>query len=400
MSRVRPAILKVCLLLAIPAAAFWASVDLASSVMLGIAVVAGWFAVLACLPSLKVQNASLALLSIFLGCGALEMVLRTSLMAGVIVGRDAADMMAGQGSTTDPPLFTRDETLGVRLIPNRRSRQTLTKDGQPIYDAVYTTDANGFRTLPPGPAGDTPVLLLGDSFNFGVGINDDQTLAFYLRDLSAGRLKPVNLAIPGLGIHQVLRQLEIGEPARSGHKKFSFALLSIVDDHVSRANGRVFWLRHSPRYEVEPGDRLVLRGTYEHPSKFVRNLLAGSRLFALAWNTISADSDGDRHRFVRILREIKSRLSTEYGARVVVLYFSGQTWRGDLTGARDMMVPLLCRADVSFIDVSSLVRVSSEPIDRFYISGDGHPTAQLNRLLASTIIAGMAEPSRFAACPR
>ena len=64
------------------------------------------------------------------------------------------------------------------------------------------------------------------------------------------------------------------------------------------------------------------------------------------------------------------------------------------------MVPLLCRADVSFIDVSSLVRASSGPIDRFYIAGDGHPTAQLNRLLASTIIAGMADPSQFAACPR
>ncbi|SEO49158.1 hypothetical protein SAMN02990966_02062 [Rhodospirillales bacterium URHD0017] len=400
MSRIRVAILKVCLLLAIPAAAFWASVDLASSVMLGIAVVAAWFAGLACLPSLKVQNASLALLSISLAWGALEMLLRTSLMAGVIVGRDAADMQAGQGGTTDPPLFARDETVGVRLIPNRRSRQSLTKDGRPIYDAFYTTDANGFRTLPPGPAGETPVLMLGDSFNFGVGINDDQTLAFYLRDLSAGRLQPVNLAIPGLGIHQVLRQLEIGEPARSGHKKFALALLSIVDDHVSRANGRVSWLRHSPRYEVETGDRLVLRGTFEHPSKFVRNLLAGSRLVALAWNAISADSEGDRHRFVRILREIKSKLAAEYGAKLLVLYFSGQTWRGDLAGARDVMVPLLCRANVSFIDVSSLPQVSSGPIDHFYIAGDGHPTAQLNRLLASTIIAGMADPSRFAACPR
>jgi len=206
--------------------------------------------------------------------------------------------------------------------------------------------------------------------------------------------------MPGLGIHQVLRQIEIGEPVRSGHKKFALALLSIVDDHVSRANGRVSWLRQSPRYEVEPGDRLVLRGTFEHPSKFVRNLLAGSRLFALAWNAISADPEGDRRRFVRILREIKSKLAAEYGAKLVVLYFSGQTWRGDLAGARDVVVPLLCRADVSFIDASALVKASSEPINRFYIAGDGHPTAHLNRLLASTIIAGMADPSRFAACPR
>ena len=234
----------------------------------------------------------------------------------------------------------------------------LTKDGRPVYDVVYSTDANGFRTLPPGPAGDTSVLMLGNSFNFGVGINDDQTLAFYLRDLSAGRLQPVNLAIPGLGIHQVLRQLEIGEPVRSGHKKFSLAVLSIVDDHVARANGRVTWLRHSPRYEVEAGDRLVLRGTYEHPSKFVRNLLVGSRLFALAWNAIAADSERDRHRFVRIMREISSpNYLPSTAQRFWCSITSGQTWRGDVTGARDMMVPLLCQAGVSFIDVSSLPQV-------------------------------------------
>ena len=53
MSRLYAVVLKVCLLFAIPAAAFWASVDLASSVMLGIAVVCAGFGVVARLPAQK-----------------------------------------------------------------------------------------------------------------------------------------------------------------------------------------------------------------------------------------------------------------------------------------------------------------------------------------------------------
>ena len=101
--------------------------------------------------------------------------------------------------------------------PDRRARATSVKNGRTIYDVVYTTDANGFRALPPGPSGssDTPVLILGDSFAFGAGLPDDQTLAWYLRKQSGGTLQPATLAVKGYGLNQVLRQLEIGEPRMS-----------------------------------------------------------------------------------------------------------------------------------------------------------------------------------------
>ena len=123
-------------------------------------------------------------------------------------------------------------------------------------------------------------------------------------------------------------------------------------------------------------------------------------MFSMAWNAISVTPEQDRRRFARILREIKSTLSSEYGAKLLVLYFSGQTWRGELMGARETMVPLFCQADVSFVEVNSLLRGSSEPAERFYIAGDGHPTPQLNRLLASEVIKTMEDVFPSSACPR
>lgn len=400
MVRIRAAALRALLLLAIPAVTFWACVMLAASVMLGIAAIAAWFALLLLLPSLRLRNPSLVLLSIVLAWAGLELVMRTNVLASVIFGRDTAELLVGQEIRSEPPYHMKDEMLGFRLAPDRRSRSTLTKDGRLIYDVVYTTDANGFRALPPGPIGETPVLLLGDSFNFGLGINDDQTLAFYLRALSDGRLQPVTLATPGMGPHQVLRQLQLGEPTRGGHKTFAWALLSVVDDHVLRASGRSNWLRDSPRYEVDAGGQLVWRGNYRAPSEFVRNLFAGSRIFALARIALYGDREGDSRRFVAILREIKATLSSRYDTRLLVLYYAGQTWRGELTGSREAMVPLLCAADVPFLEVNTLVRSSSEPVEHFYIAADGHPTPELNRLLASAVMQTITDPSRLATCGR
>ena len=51
-----------------------------------------------------------------------------------------------------------------------------------------------------------------------------------------------------------------------------------------------------------------------------------------------------------------------------------------------MMVPLLCRADVTVLDVNALLPQPAPPIDRFYMPDDGHPTALLNQTIASALI--------------
>ena len=350
------------------------------------AFLAVWFLVmLAAVPRLR--NASLLLFTLAAGILGCELLLRTDAMNRFVEERDLADFRQGLVETLDP-LFAPDPALAFRPLPDRRARATSVKNGRTIYDVVYTTDANGFRALPPGPsdANDTPVLILGDSFAFGAGLPDDQTLAWYLRDQSGGALQPVTLAVKGYGLNQVLRQLEIGEPRKAGHAKFPWAVVSVVDDHVLRVAGRVQWLHDSPRYVVEPDGRLVARGTWVEPSAFVESLLVGSRRFALGRKAMALDEAKERRLFVRILREIEVKLAADYGARLMVLYYSGETWRGDLSGWRKTMVPLLCASGVPVLDVNALLPRPPQPVDRFYMQDDGHPTALLNRTIASALI--------------
>lgn len=383
------AVAALFLLVVVPAVAFWAAVTWASSVLGAMALVVVWYLLmmLALPASLRLRNAALLLFTLAVGTLGCEVMLRTDLMNRFVEERDLAEFQHGLVTTLDP-LFAPDPALAFRQLPDRQARATAVKNGHTIYDVVYTTDAHGFRVLPSdaGRPGETPVLILGDSFAFGAGLPDEATLAWYLRELSGAKLQPVNLAVKGYGLHQVLRQLEIGEPLKSGHQSFPWAVLSIVDDHVLRVAGRVQWLHDSPRYVVEPDDRLVVRGTWEQPSAFRESLIVGSRLFTLAWKAFEVDEAGEQRLFVRILREIRTKLAADYGAKLVVLYYAGETWHGDLLGWRDMMVPLLCGADVTVLDVNALLPKPVAPIDRFYMPDDGHPTALLNQTIAAALI--------------
>ena len=67
----------------------------------------------------------------------------------------------------------------VGFIPSANKRVTAKKMAgtQVIYDVVYTTGADHFRAVPAADHPERCVLLFGDSFTFGAGVNDDETSA-------------------------------------------------------------------------------------------------------------------------------------------------------------------------------------------------------------------------------
>lgn len=80
---------------------------------------------------------------------------------------------------TGPPRFAFDPVLGEIPVPNQKGRQTHPG----AYDFTYSNNSLGFRgsreyrTKQPG---EFRILLLGDSFTYGMGVNDDQTFASHL----------------------------------------------------------------------------------------------------------------------------------------------------------------------------------------------------------------------------
>jgi hypothetical protein len=112
-----------------------------------------------------------------------------------------------------PQMFLTDPLTDFRLKPNVHER--LSWPGGVSFS--WTTNSRGYRATPelvvPKPPSTKRVLLLGDSFTFGQGVNDSQTFAAEaqrrLRELCPGRaLEIVNAGVPGFSTSQELALLE------------------------------------------------------------------------------------------------------------------------------------------------------------------------------------------------
>ncbi|HLC40923.1 MAG TPA: SGNH/GDSL hydrolase family protein [Methylomirabilota bacterium] len=111
---------------------------------------------------------------------------------------------------TGPTMFAYDPILGSVPTPDQTAVRTFPGG----YAYRYTNDAMGLRTVVRRiqARADFVVLLLGDSFTYGVGVDDDQTFASVLQanlDGAGLRVRVVNAGNPGKGTDYAVRFLEV-----------------------------------------------------------------------------------------------------------------------------------------------------------------------------------------------
>jgi len=98
----------------------------------------------------------------------------------------------------DPGLIRYDAQLGWRLSPDWHGRHRHTD-----YQVSYSTDAWGRRVTLGGKAGAGPRwAVFGDSFTFGLGVDDGQTFVDGLNRYRAGGRRYLNLGVPGYSTDQ------------------------------------------------------------------------------------------------------------------------------------------------------------------------------------------------------
>ncbi len=131
-------------------------------------------------------------------CPLLAIDVAFAMKSAVATMRDGVVGAFGPASL-DAPLFILDERYGWILHPNARSTE---RTGE--FTATYTIDATGHRvTPPPREHPKATVVFVGDSFTFGVGVNDSEPYssvlaAQYWRDVSV-----VNAGVDGWGLTQM-----------------------------------------------------------------------------------------------------------------------------------------------------------------------------------------------------
>jgi len=102
------------------------------------------------------------------------------------------------GGRLDDGLFGYDARLGWTVSRDWRGGHVHSD-----YDVKYTTNGFGHRGVPVATAkqpGEKRYAYLGDSFTFGMGVNDDETFTEVLA--SRGKVRHLNFGVPGYSTDQ------------------------------------------------------------------------------------------------------------------------------------------------------------------------------------------------------
>ncbi len=150
-------------------------------------------------------------------------------------------------SLAEDGLFTRDRDgdLRYRLTPGFEAV---------LHDRRYTINSLGFRGEEPKVWGQPSVrriVLLGDSYAFGLGVDQDQTLAKQLekRVRATEPIEVLNLGVPG---YQTGQELALAERFAFQLRPDLVVLLYFGNDQVEEA------FHYDPAYRVLYGDALPI----------------------------------------------------------------------------------------------------------------------------------------------
>jgi hypothetical protein len=175
-------------------------------------------------------------------------------------------------------IFRPHGTLGWAPQPGTIANERLSFEGQLIYDATYTLGPNGLR-ISSFPADDHNssrqcILFFGDSFTFGEGLKDHETLPFQVSAKTPDRYCTYNFGVMGYGAHQMLSALQHGlvhDAVQCDRAEVSYVFYQGITDHVGRSAGRLWWNERGPRYLLTPDGEVSLEGRFEDDDDFAKN---------------------------------------------------------------------------------------------------------------------------------
>ncbi|SEO93459.1 hypothetical protein SAMN02990966_03328 [Rhodospirillales bacterium URHD0017] len=301
---------------------------------------------------------------------------------------------AGLVRTVEPRWWPQPHpVLGFRPAPNTTAVADATFNGQPVYHQTYHIDSEGSRVTPKAAPGADLYLFLGDSFMFGQGIKDDETLPSLFAQLGDGKVRTLNLSAPGNAPNHLVRAFEAGLLDRYVGQPVKAVVVWIIPAQLARTTGDGSWLASSPRYELVDG-KLVHTGSFTeyrltHPVAGLKYYLG--ELFPFIASIGEKQRQEEQLRlFVAMMARLEQYAREKFNAPLVVVYsWPDEKVRG-LHGHSEIDQSMLVDVIVQLRKLGiELVRVddltSGQPTDKILIPHDGHPTRYTNELIAGEL---------------
>jgi len=384
MSRLRGLLLAVLLVAIFVVAFTWVSTM--AALALGAVVALGGAAIVRARPW---RTLLLVSSSVLLGLAASD-------LAFQIIDAQVAE--TGAAKSTTPSYWTmRDPAVGYRPQPGLAVEATATYGSELIFRATYTIEASGARATPgSGPDGPT-YLFVGDSYIFGEGLSDSETLPSRFASALRPPAHVVNLGVLGHAPNHWVRAVETGLYDRHVVGKVAAVVTWVVPQQLRRVTGDAGWLADSPRFVLEDGQ---VRHTGTFFARRLLNPLAGIGYIIrgrFAWGDRVAELTQHQETadlYVALLARLKVLVQERYGAPLVVIYdWPDKNLEGQIDLEHLPTFHAIQALGVPLVSVRKIIG-PSENWPNYFFRYDGHPNARLNREVAQALLEKLALPTK------
>jgi GDSL-like lipase/acylhydrolase family protein len=248
----------------------------------------------------------------------------------------------------------------------------------------YRINGQGFRhsedfnSLPQKPLGRRHVVVLGDSFTFGVHLQERETAPAFLSEHLGPNWRVFNLGVPGYGIDQMVLSYEKYRAALQP----DVVVLMFIDEDVDRVFEAFRGAEGLPKpsFEVVKGE---LRARQPHTETILGSLLYRSRIANVIYSRWYRPRES-----VRISAALLRRLAediTGYGEKLVLVrYPLIQQVDGREVYRAYPFQKVLERYGITYVEPLEVLRKVGDPRALYFV-GDEHPTARANRVVAEAI---------------
>lgn len=295
-------------------------------------------------------------------------------------------------------LYRTGTELGYDLTPGNMVRDYGAEpvSGRMVFDAVYTVNDDGYRETRGDAGAAETYVFWGDSFTFGIFLNDDQTLPHHFSRLLGFEQNVMNLGVAGWGPHQCLRALQAGRfpgasrPIAPGRIRGVF--FGLIDTQADRAVALDPKFTTTPYYVLE-NDRPVLRQRTARAglAADLATMMEKSRVYPKLRDRLSARfgrrSYDDKWRLTTaILAEMDRMCRERFGVPMTVVY-----WDDD-----PMVMAMLRERGLDVVPVGDAFAEGEEwrKMAMKYLVFDGHPSVYANARLAEHLFGRMRDSRR------
>ena len=286
--------------------------------------------------------------------------------------------------------FMPDALTGYRIKPGKKVSAKKRQGSQTIYEVDYTINDGGWRETPEsGPAVGPFVAFFGGSFVFGEGVSDSETLPSQFQKISPQR-RAYNFGIHGWGPQHMLALLESSQSSLSLTAAQGDLVYLYIPGHMDRLTGAMTihnaWGKGFPYY--------LLRD--DHPKR-EGNMVTGrpwiSKFFSiLSFSKLAEWLGFDLYRLTpsdpkllaAVFEQSCNLFSSVHGpSRCIIVFFPGG--QADLQTVQE-------HVKLDNIELIDATIAFKDDIQKYLISGDGHPNVAGHRVLARLINSRVRDP--------